>query len=333
MIIKIIGHDGKIFNVPSKTNPWFYFFQELTANGHTINDKIKDPNFDVLIMNSYLNERKIGLSKINKHRIKKFLILWEPKQVSPKLYKKSHLAKYDHVHTPSKSWIEADNFHLFNWPQGLVDAELESEKNWYRRKNKSILISGNKYSVMKGELYSLRRAIISKSYQKNILDFAGIGWKQSKLRNILSIFKSLIKSKFIHISPNSLRYSNPDLINYLGPITDKFSTQSKYKISLVVENSADYISEKIFDALASQNIVVYVGAEISKFSLNQKMVVQVEENAELVCEILTSLLTLAPNVQYKKMCEQQMEYQKIKANWDNKNVLIKLAKSINTELT
>jgi hypothetical protein len=143
----------------------------------------------------------------------------------------------------------------------------------------------------------------------------------------------LIKSKFIHISPNSLRYFSPNLINYLGPITDKSSTQSEYKISLVVENSADYISEKIFDALSSQNIVVYVGAEISKFGLNQNMVVQVEENAELVCEILASLLTLPPKVQYKKMCEQQLEYHKIKANWNNKNVLKKLANSINTELT
>jgi hypothetical protein len=44
------------------------------------------------------------------------------------------------------------------------------------------------------------------------------------------------------------------------------------------------------------------------------------------------LLTLAPNVQYKKMCEQQLEYRKIKADWDNKNVLLKLAKSINAEL-
>jgi hypothetical protein len=331
MIIKIIGHDGKIFKVPSKTNPWFYFFQELTANGHTINNKIKDPNFDVLIMNSYLNERKIGISKINKHRIKKFLILWEPKQVKPKLYKKSHLTKYDHIYTPSNLWIKAGNFHQFNWPQGLVDANLESEMDWNRRKNKSILICGNKHSVMKGELYSLRRAIISKSNQKNILDFAGTGWKQGKLRSILSILKSLIKSKFNHISPNSLRYLNPNLINYLGPITDKLSTQNEYKISLVVENSSDYISEKIFDALASQNIVVYVGAEISRFGLNQKMVVQVEKNADLVCKILTNLLSLAPNVQYKKMCEQQLEYRKIKEDWDNKNVLIKLANSINAE--
>jgi hypothetical protein len=333
MIIKIIGHDGNIFNSPSETNPWSCFFEEFKTNGHIMNNKIKDPNFNVLIMNSYLNEKKIGLSKKNRNNVKKILILWEPRQLNPKLYKKSHLAKFDKVYTPSKLWIETNNAHFFNWPQGENDLDQEKEINWNKRNNKAILISGNKYSVIKGELYSLRRRIINKSSKKNILDLAGVGWKQNRLRNIYAIIKSLIKSKLMHLTLDGLSSLNLDLTNYLGPISDKQSTLNKYKISLVIENSADYISEKLFDALASQNIVVYVGVDISKFGLNKNMVLQKEENAELVCETLAELLALAPIDQYKMMREQQLEYRKVKGVWNNKNVLKKLAKTINTDLT
>jgi hypothetical protein len=333
MIIKIIGHDGDIFKVPSETNPWVYFFKNLTTNGHSINNKINDPNFDVLIMNSYLNEKKIGLSKKNKNKIKKFLILWEPKQTNPKLYKKSHLAKFDQVYTPSKLWIETGDAHFFNWPQGEIESDLELETNWIKRKNKAIMICGNKYSVIKGELYSLRRSVINKTSQENVLDLAGVGWKQHRLRNIYSIIKSLIKSKLMHLTLNGLSNLNPKLINYIGPVSDKQFTQNKYKISLVIENTPDYISEKLFDALGSQNIVVYVGVDISKYELNRNMVLQIDDNAELISKTLGRLLNLDPKDQYKIMLEQQLEYRKIKGDWNNKKILSKLANSINAELT
>jgi hypothetical protein len=129
-----------------------------------------------------------------------------------------------------------------------------------------------------------------------------------------------------------LKDPNPNLINYLGPISDKQYTQSKYRISLVIENSSDYISEKLFDALDSQNIVVYVGAEISKFGLNKNMVIQIDENAELVRDALVKLLAVDPKDQYKLLSLQQNEYRKIASDWNNKNVLRKLADSINTLL-
>ena len=332
MILKIIGHDGKIFNKPLSSNPWFYFFEELTANGHVITSKIDDPIFDVLIMNTYLIEKRLGITKKNTNKIRKILILWEPKQVSPKLHKKSHLDKYDYIYTPSKLWADVEQSHIFNWPQGVLNANFESEINWSERKNNAILISANKFSVIKGELYSLRRAIIEKCSQEDILDLAGIGWSQSKLKTIFSIVKSLIRSRFKNITLRSLRNISPNINNYLGQITDKLSIQRGYKISLVIENSADYISEKLFDALATQNIVVYVGPDISIFGLNKNMVIQTDENSDHLYETLKTLLSLAPGDQFKIMCEQQLEYNKIKAYWNNKKVLSKLANSINAEL-
>ena len=132
-----------------------------------------------------------------------------------------------------------------------------------------------------------------------------------------------------NFSFGSLTNLFPNLKRYIGPISNKDLTQSEYKVSLVIENSLDYISEKLFDALSSQNIVVYVGVDISRFGLNKKMVIQSEKNIESVYKILITLLALDPNDQYKLMHEQQKEYRKIVNNWGNNLVLNDLANSIN----
>jgi hypothetical protein len=328
MIIKIIGHDRKIFSEPLPDNPWSLFFKTLSAKGHTINTCLNDQKFDVLVMNSYLHENRVGMTKVNKKNIKKFLILWEPKQVNPKLYKKSHIAKYDYIYSPSKLWINAANVHLFKWPQGGFDTKLEIESNWNERKNKVILISGNKFSVIQGELYSLRRKVIEICSQENILDLGGIGWTQNKLRNTFSVIKSLIKSEFKNLSLGGLSNPNPSLFNYLGPISDKQSMQTRYKISLVIENSSDYVSEKLFDALSCQNIVVYVGPELQHFGLNDQMVIRVAPKINSIFSELKNILHLNEEEQFKILERQQLEYKKIVGDWNNRAVLEKLAKDI-----
>jgi hypothetical protein len=332
MIIKVIGHNGNLFSETNDQNPWSYFFKILLDNGHAMSQSINDSNFDVLISNSY-RSGYIGRKKMNKRkRIKKILILWEPKQVNPKLYRKSHLMSYDHIYTPSKLWIDQKNSHYFNWPQGAYDSKLESEKVWIKRKNKAVLISGNKFSVIKGELYSLRRSVIQKCSRADILDLGGTGWRQSNNATIVMIAKSLIKSRFKNLSFKSLKYLRPNLESYIGLLSNKLATQDQYKISLVVENSSDYISEKLFDALASQNIVIYVGADVSKFKLNRNMVLQTDENVDSINDALIEVLEMTPSKQYELMCLQQSEYRKIIDQWNNKTVLENLAKSISTLL-
>lgn len=332
MIIRVIGHNGNLFYETNDQNPWSYFFKVLLANGHTLSRKINDPNFDVLISNSYSKgyDARVKTNKGNK--IKKILILWEPKQVNPKLYRKCHLESYDHIYTPSKLWINQKNSHYFNWPQGACDSKLESEEVWIKRNNKSVLICGNKFSVIKGELYSLRRSIIQKCSGADILDLGGTGWRQSKKATIVMIAKSLIKSRIKNLSFKSLKNLRPNLETYIGPLSNKLVTQSEYKISLVVENSSNYISEKLFDALASQNIVIYVGADLSKFNLNRGMVIQTDQNVESIYKTLVKILEMTPSKKYELMCQQQSEYRKILNNWNNRIVLEHMAKSISALL-
>ena len=53
---------------------------------------------------------------------------------------------------------------------------------------------------------------------------------------------------------------------------------SVYKYSIVIENSSDYVSEKLFDSLLSGCIPVYVGPDLSLYDLPENLYIQAEPN-------------------------------------------------------
>ena len=66
--------------------------------------------------------------------------------------------------------------------------------------------------------------------------------------------------------------------NYLGEVLDKRSVLSMYKYCLVIENSSDYLSEKLFDALLSGCIPIYVGPDLANFEIPGNLFLQAEPN-------------------------------------------------------
>jgi hypothetical protein len=51
----------------------------------------------------------------------------------------------------------------------------------------------------------------------------------------------------------------------MGPVEDKLKTLRQYRFALIIENSDEYVSEKIVDALLAGVVPLYVGAELSRF--------------------------------------------------------------------
>jgi hypothetical protein len=60
----------------------------------------------------------------------------------------------------------------------------------------------------------------------------------------------------------------------MGPVADKLQTASNYKFALVIENSGDYMSEKLFDALFSGCLPIYVGAPVETYGIPKNLVIQ-----------------------------------------------------------
>ena len=203
MKIKVIGHNKKPFLVPKRNNPWYAFFDYIKDSGGDLISKPRGEKFEALVANSHSKEAireciKFGVSKNNR-----ILIIWEPKEVNGKLHKSSTLSNYGHIFSPSRSWVKKSSTHNFKWPQGKAKLLRQTGKHWLDRKNKFVFIGSNKYSVSRGELYSLRRLILRNYKSRKFIDLFGYGWNTSFINDIKEVISSLIKTNYKFYSINS----------------------------------------------------------------------------------------------------------------------------------
>jgi hypothetical protein len=190
------------------------------------------------------------------------------------------------------------------------------------------MIAANKFSIQPGEIYSLRRDILSDKEIAHYIYLAGSGWNENAIQNKIRVIKRIIKSKKLFIDSKHIRNSNPNIINYLGIIDKKSEILQKYKIALVIENSLDYVSEKLFDALDSENVVIYVGGKLEEFNLPKNLAIQIPDQKNIVVKKLKEIIYLDTKELIQIQKEQQKLYFEICENWNNKKVLSELAKQI-----
>ncbi len=205
--------------------------------------------------------------------IPKVLIRQEPKIVLPQTYLEKNTIKYDYIIDIGKP--KSHDLNVLNWPQDLT-SYLKTLKT---KNDRVVIVNSNLLSLVKGENYSLRRqALIG---IKN-LDLYGYQWNNSfkrKLKIFFIEFKkyafkvNILSSKGIK---NYFRYFN----NYLGEVEDKRAVLSMYKFCLVIENSSDFLSEKIFDALLSGCIPIYIGPDLNMYEIPSTLYLQARPNID-----------------------------------------------------
>ena len=254
------------------------------------------------------------------------MILWEPKEINAKLYKPSILSDYGHIFSPSTEWLTGSNVHHFNWPQGKATRKIQTDRKWLKRKHKFVLIGSNKYSVCKGELYSLRRTVLKNHKTKKFIDLFGHGWNKSFIYDFKDVVSSLIKTNYKNYSINSIRLFARKYTNYQGISLNKNDTLNKYKFALIIENSTEYISEKLFEALENECIVLYVGGNLKENDLNKNIAIQASTNTADVFDKLNKILNLSNKEHLVLLKRQQKEYLKIVEEWNNYKILGQIAR-------
>jgi hypothetical protein len=248
------------------------------------------------------------------------------------LHSKKVLNKYGRIFSPSKEWGKDYKTISFNWPVLRLQDEFQSVAEWSKRKNKAVLISANKFSAVKGELYSLRRKIAYLSNKDNTLDIFGLKWNSGKLYDYLSYFYKLMRTPLNLVDFKSSIYLGNIYQNYVGISQNKSITYSNYRIFLILENSTEYISEKLFDAAAAKGIIIYIGANIGKYDIPTDAVIQVEPDANMVHSKIIELQNLSLEEQYQIMEIQQKAIISISKSWYGMDVLKKLANDISKEM-
>jgi hypothetical protein len=297
----------------------------LKKSGAQILTSKSGTKFDVLIANSHSKKsirecEKFGVAKKNR-----ILILWEPKEVNAKLYKPSTLSDYGHIFSPSVEWLMGRNVYNFNWPQGKATKKIQTDREWLKRKHKFVFIGSNKYSVSRGELYSLRRIVLKNHKTEKFIDLFGHFWNSNIFYDIRSVLSSLIKVNYKNYSFKSVKLFASKYENYQGITNNKKSTLNDYRFAIVIENSKNYISEKLFESLDSQCIVLYVGTNLN-IKLHKDIAIQSNADLLSISEKLVGVLNLSNKEQLLLMKKQHKHFLKINKEWENFRVLKKLAR-------
>ena len=282
-----------------------------------------------------------------KHSI---LIRLEPVAVFPSQYRKNIESKFGLIIDPGKPVKHTNNFNFIGWPYkyhlnpskpDINDPHLENRldelkkseifklSNWERRLHKMVMIAGNKVSPTSNANYRLRRKL-ARQLKPAEIDLFGDMWQFNLITRIhhrVAIGLNSIKNGFF---PNVLELYGGLFTNYLtalGVIENKHALLQKYKFALVVENSSEYCSEKLFDALINGTIPVYVGPQNSDVNLPDNLFYWTKGS---VLEIKNFINRISmEEISFRLKCiESFISSSSFKLNWDSKEVYKKISVQI-----
>jgi hypothetical protein len=326
MKILITGQAGEEVFPFNNSGPWELFRKEIFDQGHEICENGFSEKADVVIANSFNRKLSKYMNKLNIPLGGRTLIAWEPYVVDRKNYKQVNLNQFGSVYAPSAVWAKKMNAIPFNWPQDAITQE-DVSRNWEQRKNAIIMIQGNKFSAVRGEMYSTRRRAI-KAFNNDDLILFGTNWNRGFAFDLHKWLSSAIDTPASDLSLRSLRGVGSHYKNYEGQIDNKIEVLKNFKIALVVENSLDFVSEKLFDAVRAGCIVVYVGPNLELFKLSRKAAIQVSPNIDEIKEACLKIASLS-NADQRLLSQQQTNaLASVSEDWENTRVLPRLAYEI-----
>ncbi len=259
-----------------------------------------------------LNHNHSALRNFRRSRISdkmQFLIALEPISVFPSQYSHNVLNSYNHCFFPGNLKRQDSSVGILGWPYLFNEnpasprpsetplseyiVEMFSERifdfdRWNARDNFLTMIAANKVSPTTENLYALRRKIVN-SFDPEVLKLYGPLWVDpifTQLKHRLAVFSFALKSGYI---PNLHSIFGDLGKNYpcaLGQIKDKHSVLRNSKFSIVIENSSENITEKLFDSLINGAIPIYVGPNLETSGIPKDVAIQGLRNFESVSDFL-----------------------------------------------
>lgn len=327
-IVRIVGHSGEFVFPFGDSGPWKLYEKKFIEAGFTIAGLEQNPPITHLVAHSH-SKRALSEAKWYGVPIKnRVLVIWEPSVVDERIRSRKIRKQYGTVFYASRIWAEENGEKYFQWPQSIENFNEIGFKDWMMRQNCAVMIQANKYSIHKDELYSLRRRVI-KGFEDSPNCFAlyGSNWNAGNFYNFRSWIASGRRIKVSNWRLKTIRDQVTNFPYYLGEIRNKPLVNSKYRVSVVIENSLDYVSEKLFDALAVGTYVVYCGPSLNLFKLENIQLCLPSPTASEIKRVVSEFLALPPWEQYQAMLVQRESILVHLKRHDHNTILSKLAES------
>ena len=216
---------------------------------------------------------------------------------------------------------------LFNASEFHSRFNLES---WECREKKIVMLASNKFSPVRNSGYSIRRKIAKIYKDSELLEIYGMYWNSPfffRLYLFLAMVKFNISSGFLPaINLNQIK--NIKSTSIKGRTTNKLELLNNSQFLVIVENSPDSLTEKIFDAFFCGVIPIYCGADLTRVGIPNSTYIKLNWDLSNLEEIVDSLHTL--DVQnYLTSIYNFIKSDQFWLVWTEKAVYSKMADKIN----
>lgn len=258
---------GKNHSQGLKDNDPSSLFGAAKSLNWTIVDSI-DSKPDRIICVDYKKADRAKIREAQALGIPATLVINEPIVVIPEHASLSVLEMFDKVLRIGRPGKES----ILAWPQTWRDLHQNTD-----RIDAAVIVNADKWSFVTGQLYWLRGAA-ARTHRR--LDVFGHGWNRSiGLRAAHRAFE-LVRTLTLGNPPSleGIRFLLARPLSYKGEATDKIEAMSNYKVAVVIENSRELLTEKLFDAWFAGCIPVYVGPSLTSMGLRSDLAIECEPN-------------------------------------------------------
>lgn len=238
------------------------------------------------------------------------LIRNEPEIVCPLNYSKRVSKKFACIIDVGREG--EDSSYSTPWPQSWP-APSGEHSLVAGRLTRPVIINANKLSMIKGELYSLRREVIN----ANLVDVYGPKWGSGlnhRLRTLLGeTLIALFARRLPHFRALKLWFAKHP--SDQGVCFDKHETLRGYRTAIVIENDKTYMSEKLFDAFFAQTVPIYVGPPLSNYGIPPELVITAQPNLKDIKLAIEKSLELDYE-SWKSELDKFLERSEIRETWE-----------------
>jgi len=247
--------------------------------GHELVDDLEEVP-DVVVCIDWTKPASAMLSRAAAVGIPRFLVKLEPSVVIPEYQRAEIAALFTGVMDMGRPFSKPVYPYPQEWDAGFFEYPI--------RRDRLVAVSANKYSFVPGELYSLRAAAYATLPS---LDVYGKGWDRPLWVNLLRLVKEvqIASGGGVPLTYRCVKniWSKPQ--NYKGVSEIKLETLSRYKYSLVIENSAEYMSEKLIDSILAGAMPVYVGPEVEALGVPRNLFFPAAPNIQDIERVISEI--------------------------------------------
>lgn len=262
------------------------------------------------------------------------LVLMEPRCTSPEAFDLASKGYFNQIWAASPNWAVRLGAREFLWPQDVNPSRVPiSVRPEYEAD--AVLIAALKISGSGDSLYSLRRRFVSEADDSGLrILVAGPGWDSSLIQRSRQVLSAVLKEASVGAMP-----SLPELTdkigyrpaNYIGVVEEKVSIYEVAPWAVVMENSSDYVSEKLFDAICAGAAPLYIGPSLDCFGIPNEVALQVPHSPDAMVEAIkeadATQIESIVNSGAKWMASEDAK------RWDSVRVMRNLAQEISAYIS